>query len=647
MTVANATNLWQQLMSHEMFNKQFTAYNKTLNNALIQLAEQPQDIQGRDAEIDMLYGVLERPKTPVALLLGQAGVGKTALVEEFAKQLNSGRKRTNLRYKYVMVSLRLGVLASLGVHDLQSRLASLLDVLKQFQILAQNVLKDRSIQFVLFIDEMHMLVTIFGPGTKVGGDVIKDVLARAPIRVIAATTKKEYDSTIAVDAPLKERFKVIEMAELPPNIVENICYNWWEKVAPDCPPPTRAILRRVIKANAMYRSDSAEPRKTIDILEDFVSHCRRTGLAVTDKVVERIFEQRYSINLSFKADPDKVYQNLERRVKGQPFALYTLKRALRSLVFQLDPISNKPMLTMLFTGPTGVGKTESVKAIAEALYPDKNVLLNINMPDFKTAEHDPAFRKRLGEFIRHTPNAIVLLDEFEKCHPSVLDSMLAILDEGIVNFEAENREGAKEVYSVSLRNSIIIATTNAGHKVYSNDARFSARSARGDSQMSDTLKSEVDQLLKQLIPHLQAEGFKPEMLGRFNRVIPYMSLGPEALLTIAENEIQRMLNSFKDLKGITVLTNSPRQWDPAAYNYVTTDLALYITFIRAKAADSNSGGARAIKREIESNIYDSLVDCISDNPSCHTFKIEVSKDTKIYTHESLTTEGGIVVEPIE
>ena len=357
MTVANATNLWQQLMSHEMFNKQFTAYNKTLNNALIQLAEQPQDIQGRDAEIDMLYGVLERPKTPVALLLGQAGVGKTALVEEFAKQLNSGRKRTNLRYKYVMVSLRLGVLASLGVHDLQSRLASLLDVLKQFQILAQNVLKDRSIQFVLFIDEMHMLVTIFGPGTKVGGDVIKDVLARAPIRVIAATTKKEYDSTIAVDAPLKERFKVIEMAELPPNIVENICYNWWEKVAPDCPPPTRAILRRVIKANAMYRSDSAEPRKTIDILEDFVSHCRRTGLAVTDKVVERLFEQRYSINLSFKADPDKVYQNLERRVKGQPFALYTLKRALRSLVFQLDPISNKPMLTMLFTRPTGVGKT--------------------------------------------------------------------------------------------------------------------------------------------------------------------------------------------------------------------------------------------------------------------------------------------------
>lgn len=620
-------------------------YNKDLGDALQELAEQPQDIVGRDKEIAMLYAVLERPRTPVALLLGHAGVGKTALVEQFAKELNSGEYDTRLNHTYALLSLRVGSLASIGQARLQSALAGLLDQLKKIETALQSVLGDKTIRIVLFIDEVHMIVTIFGPGTKIGGDVMKDVLARSPIRVIAATTRREYDSTIAVDKPLAERFKQIEMHELSPEIVKQIARDWWNRVAPDCEYPSDEVIDRMIAANRMYRSDSAEPRKSIDILEDLVSYSLRTGKRADMQELFDIFKNRYSINLGFSIDADAVFENVANNVKGQPHAMYVMKRLLRSMVYQLDPTSNKPMLTALLTGPTGVGKTESVKRICEALYPGEPVMLNINMPDYKTAEHEPAFRKRLGEFVRHTPSAVVLLDEFEKAHESVRDSMLTILDEGLITFEVLNREGNPEVNTISLRNTIVFATTNAGSEVFANDAKFSSREAVGKDELNDVSKAEIEALHKSLVIYLQASGFKPEMLGRFNRIIPYRGLSSDTLLTIAEKRLDEIRRKFKASRGVELVFNEPQQWAQDVYNYVTTDLALYVAFVRAKADDPNSGGARAIQREITTSVFDSVIDAIIDHPDHHRFRVYVSRDSAIYEYGAAASEGGIIVEP--
>ncbi|WP_018119431.1 AAA family ATPase [Corynebacterium mastitidis] len=650
MTTQNIT--WKNLLDDtHAYGKQFAPafykLNDKLGGALGQLAEQPQSIQGRDKEIAMLHAILERPKTPVALLLGQAGVGKTALVEEFAKQLNSGDYHTHTHYHYLLVNLHLGTLAALGTQTLQTRLSTLFDEIKELEDCARRATGNDYVRLVLFMDEVHMLVTIFGAGTKIGGDVVKAVLARSPIRIIAATTRREYDSTIMVDKPLSERFKQIEIEELPAHVVKDIARNWWSTVAPDCPQPAEDVLELLIEANAQYRSDSAEPRKSIDILEDLVSYCRREGKAANRKVVEDIFNQRYSISLRFEVEAQKVFDNINNNIFGQPHAMKVMELLVFSMIFQLHNTSNKPRATILFTGPTGVGKTETAKRLAEGMYPGQKVLLNINMPDYKTVEHEPAFRKRLGEAVRHKPHSVVLLDEVEKAHPAVLDTLLAVLDEGVVFYDVLNREGATETNYVSLRNTIIIATTNAGADVFANDARFSQRSITGKSLNEDVSDAEMDQLMGVLRPELQAQGFKPELLGRFSRIAAFRGLEEAALLRIAEREISRLQKEIKELKNIEIICEEPHQWPKDVYDYYTTDVALYITFVRAQSTDPNSGGARAIAREIDTLVMDEIVQALRRNPHAQKFKLEISHDSAIYDYGAGRTAGGVRVHALD
>lgn len=641
-------NPWQLLRTgkgpdYEKFRRQFDGYNQSIGNSLIQLETQPQDIQGRDKEIKMLYRILERPKTPIALLLGEAGVGKTALIEEFTKQLNSGTYNTHLNYIYMPIALRLGSLSSIGPSKLQSAIANLLNNMKRIEEAAQRTLRNRNLRVILFMDEIHMLVTIFGPGTKIGGDLAKDVLARSPVRVVTATTRREYDIAIATDPPFAQRFKPIEISELSKDIVLDVCLNWWSKVAPDLRPLKKDLITRIIDANEVYRSDAAEPRKTIDIMEDLVSLCRIENREPTDEDVDDIFSTRYSINLSFNINPDEVYSNVTRRVKGQPYALETMRRAIRSMIFQLDPNSNKPLMTLLFTGPTGVGKTETVKALAEGLYPGENVLTNINMPDFKTPQHNDVFLKRLGETVRHTPKSIVLLDEFEKANETILDSLLAILDEGIVKFNTVNMEGKSDVHEVSLRNTIIIATTNAGSKVFNNDALTSQRDVNDSSIVSD---AEIQQLMKSLQEELESNGFKPEMLGRFNRIIPYRSLSESDMISIAEMKIRKLIKSFELYKGIHLEMEEPHYWN-RTYPFTTTNVALDIVFVRADIKNPSSGGARAIQRHIDDTLKDEIVDAVLDNPGFTHFEIDVSRSSKIYDSSADKSEKGVIIRAIK
>lgn len=639
--------LWDRLEREPKFKKPFDDYNAELGHALGHLPEQPQDIQGRSEEIALLHAILERPHTAVALLLGEAGVGKTALVEQFTKDLNSGKLETKTNNIYLVVAVRVGKLASIGNNKLQSALANLFDRLSDFEKLASEVLNEPNLKVVAFIDEVHMIVTIFGPGTKIGGDVIKDTLARSPIRVIAATTRREFDSTIAVDKPLSERFKQIEMNELDLSLVETICTSWWAKVAPDLEPPSDEIIHTLIQANHTYRSDSAEPRKSLDVLEDLVSYGRRTGLRVDKSVLADIFRQRWNIQIDFRVNADFVYAEIEKRIIGQPHALWVMRRLLRTMMFQLDPFTNRPMATALMTGATGSGKTETTKAIADSLYPGQPVLLNINIPDYKESAQEPDFRKRIGEYVRHTPNAIILLDELEKGSPALLDSLLAILDEGRVVFSTTNREGREEVNQVSLRNTIVIATTNQGSDVFDDDARYSVRSDDLNDQESPRDKADISNLMNVLRDNLKSAGFRPELLGRFDRIVPYRGLAERTLLRITERALHDLATKFKATHDIELVYDEPKQWPSDRFDYWTFDVALFIAMIRASADDPSRGGARLIQREVKSEVQDTVIDAVIENPGFTRFHVGVSENSSLYTEGAMHSEGEVIVKPLD
>lgn len=610
--------------------RDFQTYDDSLAGAIGRIRTQPQDIRGRERELDLLRGILERPVTKIALLLGAAGVGKTALVEEFVKRANAGHISGDMiDVAYLPMSLNLGQLSTLPRNELQGALSTLFERLAGFERSAQEALSDGRVRVLLFIDEIHAVVTIFGEGTKIGGDVMKASLARSAIRVVGATTRREYDSTIAVDEPLAQRFKVIELNELSPDVVREVALDWWGKVAPDCPPLSDDVIDLVIRSNRDYRPAEAEPRKTLDILEDMVAVCRRYGRAATRADVVRDFSDRLNIHVDSDFDAGAVYESVRSGVIGQPWALNRLRLGLYGVKFRERANANQPILTLLMTGPTGVGKTETTKRIAAGLWPGQAVLFPVNMTDYATAATEPAFRKVVGERVRHVPNSVVLLDEIDKADGSVLNAFLSILDEGMVYFDVENREGRMERHSASLRDAVVVATTNAGAQVFEDDAKYGRKESRDsrqvdDSELTDAEVSEVNGLMTTLRENLIANGFRPELLGRFDMILPYRALTEKASRAIIRGKIERMTQEFRDRNGIELVLSDPVRWHPRQFGGVDRDLVLFVAYKRAMIRDSNSGGARALDREITQNVFDVIVSAVAiEHPGYRRYRVSV------------------------
>ena len=634
--------MWDILWSIEEFTTAFEEYNKRINNSLVFLKEKPYNAIGRDEELEDLNVYMERPETPVTVLLGLAGVGKSALVEEYIKQVNSGRLMNATGHKFMVFSLRVGLLGAIGTGKLQTELANIFDEIKKLETIAQRLLHDENVKFILFIDEFHLLVTIFGKGSKIGGDIAKDKLARPPIRVITATTDEEYNRYVATDKPFKERFQEMRMRELPKSIVLDILRNYYKQVAPEIKIPPDEMLDLIYEVNKAYQTENAEPRKSKSVIETLIAYKRATGEEPTTETLEHFYRKQKGIELNIKINMKAVHAVIDRRVKGQEMAVYTVKRNINSLAYPLDDTTNRPMRTLLFTGPTGVGKTEMTKAIAEGVFGSEKSMLTLNMPEFSQAISEPIFRKRLGEYIRSNPHSLILFDELEKANRAILDDMLGILDEGLVSFETESVDGYIESTKVSLRNTIIIATTNAGHEIFNNDAKF------GNPNVPMKVRSRT--LLEELRTNL-IEGetkFRPEFLGRFQGIIPFRALDQKTLVEIGEVKLDKILSRFRDKYNLKLDTLSERDFEFGDNGKVfhTTEINYYVSALRVNEIDAKQGGARNLDREFNAIVYDEIVDKLTEYPNCNHFKLRMSKDSKVFNQGVDVDKGGLEIEPI-
>ncbi|WP_265162158.1 AAA family ATPase [Enterococcus faecium] len=583
---------------------------------------------GREEELHELSLILNRPETPQVILLGEAGTGKTALASEWAERQRKNGKKVQV-YKLSIGQLRVG-----GDDILQTRLETIIPRLKEYERVLKS--EDKDNEFVLFIDEFHKVVSSFGSGNKIGGDSLKEPLANESLQLITATTRKEYENYIKRDDALGRRLQPLELNELKSNVVVEILRQWLNTSSVKDDPEASLelsskipdeLLQEIVQANKLYREDLSEPAKSIAVMEDLIAKDRVDGNAYNRESLLQIFG-KYNIQLDSDFDIAKLEEEL-KSIKGQPVAVYTVTMLFKRMKLGFDRFKGRkqPKATALFTGSTGVGKTAMAKAVARGLYGDENKVLLVNMPDYKTKDDAMRFRRLIGTHVRHDPSAIIVCDEYEKAGVETLDAFLSILDEGRISFTEKGWDDREVTDTVSLSNTILFATTNAGAEMYDSMNRYSSLSRvanqENSNEYSTELKREYRKVALEIKQALIGEGLKPEVINRFGRIVPFWALSEQTLLEIAHNEILKSAELVRKHLNVD-LRLPPQKKHFYGQEFYADDLSMYLVFDRASQEDSKSGGARNILHLVESEFEEAITEAIITYPNAKIFDVKLS-----------------------
>jgi len=550
-------------------------------------------VVGREKEIERVIQILSRRTKNNPVLIGEPGVGKTAIAEGLAELITQGRVPETLKDRRV-VTLDLGALVAGSKYrgEFEDRLKKVMDEIRH----AGNV--------ILFIDEMH---TIVGAGAAEGAidasNILKPALARGELQCIGATTLDEYRKHVEKDAALERRFQPIMVEEPSPEQAIDILKGLRDRYeAHHRVEIADEALEAAVRLSDRYVSDRFLPDKAIDLIDEAASRVRlRSFVAPPDlkKIEQKLEETRKEkeaaigaqefekaarlrdqehqtreqlehmkeeweqqtvahklvvsgddiaeIVASWTGVPVKRLQmeeserllhledELHKRVVGQDEAVAAVARAIRRARAGLkDP--RRPIGSFVFLGPTGVGKTELARALAETLFEDEDAMVTIDMSEYmerhtvsRLVGAPPGYvgyeeGGQLTEAVRRRPYSVVLLDEIEKAHPEVFNILLQVLEEGRLT-EASGRH-------VDFRNTVVIMTSNVGAERLRQDTGIGFRSSPDDEVRFEKMRERILDEVKHT--------FRPEFLNRIDDIIVFHSLGDEQLLQIVRILCERV-----------------------------------------------------------------------------------------------------------
>ena len=513
---------------------------------------------GRSNEIERVMVVLSRRTKNNPVLIGEPGVGKTAVVEGLAQKINAGDVPETLKGKQVY-SLDLGsmVAGSRYRGDFEERLKK---VLKE--------IKTRG-DIVLFIDEIH---TIVGAGSADGAlgasDMLKPMLARGELQTIGATTTDEYRKYIEKDAALERRFQPIQVHE--PTIAETIeilkglrerYENHHHVTITDG--ALQAAKAAAAELNFEMAAELRDKQEKIESERKEKESAWREGesdvkMVVDEDVIAEVISQTTGIPV-FKltqAESKKLMgmeSELHKRIIGQDEAVSALSRSIRRARVGLkDP--KRPAGSFIFAGPTGVGKTELAKALAEFLFDDEDALIRVDMSEF--SEKYAASRLfgappgyvgyeeggELTEKVRRKPFSVVLFDEIEKAHPDIFNTLLQVLDDGHLT----DGQGRK----VDFKNTIIILTTNLG-------TRDIAKAANTGFNLGTNTESSYQRMKEQVSAELKQQ-FRPEFLNRLDDIIVFKQLTEPQVRQIVDLDVKQLNDRLFDRHMSLELTDAAK-----------------------------------------------------------------------------------------
>ena len=530
---------------------------------LIAKASAMEPVIGRDKEIDMVIGILCRKNKNNPALVGEPGVGKTAIAEGLAQRMAMGNVPPQLKEKR-LVSLNMASLVAGTKYrgEFEERLR---DVLSEIR---------RSADVILFVDEMH---TIVGAGAAEGAidaaNIFKPALGRGELQMLGATTREEYRKYIEKDAALERRFRPVLVEEPDEEAAQAIL----RALKPGLERHhhlriTEDALKEAVRLSVRYLPDLYLPDKAIDLLDEGAARARmeemHTGRgsaarkeleqelqgAVRERKFEKAAELRDKMqNLSKATEGARRGRSVTaadiawvvsartgipvgRLTAGERERLLNLEGLLSSQVVGQEKAVNavaeavrrgysgirdagRPIACLLFTGPTGVGKTELCRALAQEVYGSRDAMIRLDMTEFMEKQSvsrligaPPGYvgyeeGGKLTEAVRRRPYCLVLLDELEKAHPDVLGILLQIMEEGCLTDSTGRR--------VSFKNAIVVMTSNAGSQVKGDGLGFCASGRAAEMQVA------------------LGQTFSPEFLGRIDQMVHFDPLGKGAMEVIA------------------------------------------------------------------------------------------------------------------
>ena len=610
---------------------------------------------GRDKEIARVIEILNRRTKNNPVLIGEAGVGKTAVVEGLAQEIVDGSVPAKLQNKRIISLNVVSLVQGTGIRgQFEQRMEQLIKELQQ------------SDDIILFIDEIHEIV---GAGNAEGGmdagNIIKPALARGELQLVGATTIKEYRD-IEKDSALARRFQPVEVKE--PSIDETIRilkgiqqrYEDYHHVH-----YTDDAIEAAAKLSARYIQDRFLPDKAIDLLDEAGSRMNLTIPYIDkDKMQERInaaeqlkeealknedYEkaayyrdqiEKYEKVKDQKVDPDKspvitnkimnkiveektgipvgdiqkqeenqlqnLASDLKAHIIGQDKAVEKVARAIRRNRIGFNK-SGRPIGSFLFVGPTGVGKTELAKQLAKQMFGSEDAMIRFDMSEYmeqysvsKLIGSAPGYvgyeeAGQLTEQVRHNPYSLILLDEIEKAHPDVLNLFLQILDDGRLT-DSQGR-------TVSFKDTIIIMTSNAGQGIKNASVGFAAEN---EDESNESARNNMSQF------------FKPEFLNRLDDVIEFNELTKPDLLKIVDLMLKNTNDMVKD-QGLHIDVTQ------AAKDKLVED------------GFNPALGARPLRRTIQEEIEDNVADFKLDHTDSKNLKADVV-DNKIVISDENTAE---------
>lgn len=555
---------------------------------------------GRESLIRSIMAAFSRAELCNVILLAPAGSGKTALVQ--------GTMERDAERLYLEVDL------ARMIADCQNDTNEMAAKLKMLFSETEACVKTEGQEIVLFIDEFHQVVQLSAAAVEALKPLLADSGTRG-IRVIAATTLEEFNQFISPNQPLVERLQRINVPEPDEDATVEILRNMSKTYGVDNQFYDDHVFHMIYEYTNRYIPANSQPRKSIKVLDAMVGWHRSEGRKMDDRLLADVIQESEDVNVAFRVDASTIKKRLDEKVLAQQYATTQIERRLQLCVADLNDKS-KPMSTFLFTGSTGVGKTEMTKQLAEILFQDQRRLLRFDMTEYANDDSLERFRDLLTTRIWEHPYSIVLLDEIEKACASVTRLLLQVLDDGRLT-NRNNRE-------ISFTNCYVVLTTNAGSEIYKTIAQYGA-----SDEGSERIAKKYDSLIRRSLSETSGDNrFPPELIGRIDVMVPFQPLSRVTMGNIVKMKLRKLKDQVRSRHGVELVVNKD------VIRYLVDDNL---------STDSDAGGARVVMSKLESEVTTNVARFINEHPFVSRIGVKVEGDMAIDNKNQLESRAYIKV----